>query len=80
MSDLAATIRDHWKNLGLRELKVIESLGGQQAIAKYEDIITGPWGVGCDPDPVTAIERALAKGAAIRSPSSPASDTDDLLV
>lgn len=45
---------------GLCELSLRESVGGWQAIAKYRDRRNGPWDVGCDPNPVTAVHKALS--------------------
>lgn len=64
MIDLQSAIRDHEKRLGLVNFEARESLGGWQAIAKYRHNITGPWGVGCDPDMVTAMQKALIAGEA----------------
>lgn len=62
--ELGPALRNAVKNLGLVELVVRESVGGLQAIAKYRECVSGPWGVGCDEDPVAAIEKALAAGIA----------------
>jgi ribosomal protein S12 methylthiotransferase accessory factor YcaO len=67
VKDLADTIRDHWKRFGLIDLEIRESLECVQVIAKYRDKVGGPWGVGCDPDPIVAIEKALVAGEDVQT-------------
>lgn len=86
MTDIAPALRNARKNLGLVELIIRESLSGLQCIAKYEGALDGPWGVGCDEDPIVAIEKALAAGAReiarvrtqLIAPAKQESDFEDL--
>ncbi|QXV73574.1 hypothetical protein [Rhizobium phage RHph_X2_30] len=59
---LTNRISDHGNRLGLVDLEVRQSIGGWQAIAKYRGHEGGPWGVGCDADMVTALDKALITG------------------
>lgn len=63
MNDLGHVLRQAVKNRGLIELVVRESIGGFQAISKFDETRNGPWGVGTDADPILAIEQALESGA-----------------
>lgn len=62
MSDVGAAIRAAHKNYRLVELVVRESVRGFQCIIKYDQNQLGPWGIGCDEDPIRAIEEAMRKG------------------
>lgn len=57
---------------GLHELVLRESVGGWQVVVKVHGALRGPWGVGCDTDPVKAIRAALGASAV----SGVANDTD----
>jgi hypothetical protein len=63
IDDIGPHLRTAHKNLKLVELVVRDSINGFQAIVKFAETQNGPWGVGCDIDPIDAIEKALKSGA-----------------
>ena len=66
--NIGPAFRHAVKSLGLVEMVIRESTGGQlQCIAKYRNDIVGPWGVGVDADPIAAIAKALAAGEQINA-------------
>ena len=80
-ADLVPTINDHIACFGLAEFLVRRSLGGWQAIAKYEGFIGGPWGVGCHEIAAEAMRLALAAGEREwrRHAAPKTADFDDIL-
>ena len=56
---LETKIREAAASGRLSEIVLRESFKGWQAVAKFHGALGGPWNVGCDPDPVTALQKAF---------------------